>query len=108
MAASLLVLLKSGDTVLAHQRIYGCTYSLLTIWLARFGVRTQFVDMTDLDATERAIRRFDPRVIYFETPVNPTLELIDIAAIRRLHCWKCWILSKIPRSTITISKWIMI
>ena len=85
VAASLLVLLKSGDTVLAHQRIYGCTYSLLTNWLARFGVRTHFVDMTDLDATGRAIRRFDPRVLYFETPVNPTLELIDIAAIRRLR-----------------------
>jgi methionine-gamma-lyase len=85
VAAALLVLLRAGDTVLAHQRLYGCTYSLMTNWLPRFGVRTHFVDMTDLDATERAIRKFDPRVLYFETPVNPTLELIDIAAIRRLR-----------------------
>jgi len=85
VAAALLVLLRSGDTILVHERIYGCTYSLLTIWLARLGVRTHFLDMTDLDAVERAIRRFDPKVIYFETPVNPTLELIDIAAIRKLR-----------------------
>jgi len=85
VASALLVLVKAGDTIVAHQRVYGCTYSLLTTWLPRLGIRTHFVDMTDLAATEKLVRKVEPRVIYFETPVNPTMELIDISAIRKLR-----------------------
>jgi len=84
VSAAILVLLKSGDRLLAHHRVYGCTYSLLTTWLPRLGIHTDFIDMTDHAAVTRALRR-KPKLIYFETPVNPTLELIDIAAIRKLR-----------------------
>jgi len=82
ISGALLMLLRSGDRILAHERLYGCTYSLMTQWLPRLGIGTDFIDMTDPRAVARAIDRRH-RVVYFETPVNPTLELIDIAGVRR-------------------------
>ncbi|MHC4225585.1 MAG: aminotransferase class I/II-fold pyridoxal phosphate-dependent enzyme, partial [Planctomycetota bacterium] len=82
ISGALLVLLKSGDRILAHERLYGCTYSLFKNWLPRFGIQTDLVDLTDPDAVARALRK-RPKVVYFETPVNPTMEQIDIRAIRR-------------------------
>ncbi|MHC4550584.1 MAG: trans-sulfuration enzyme family protein [Planctomycetota bacterium] len=83
ISATLIVLMKAGDHLLVHPRLYGCTYSLLTTWLPRLGIKTRFVDLTDLAAVRRAIQK-RPRIIFFETPVNPTMELIDIQAIRKL------------------------
>lgn len=71
---------RAGDHVVLNRTIYGCTYSLATNWLARFGVECSFVDLRDPDALRQAIRP-ETRVVYFETPCNPTLELIDIAAV---------------------------
>jgi len=81
ITAALCVLVKAGDQVLAHQTLYGCTYSFLTNWLPRQGVTAHFADFRDPKAVARAIRP-QTRVVYFETPVNPTLEQIDIAALR--------------------------
>ncbi len=83
ISAALGVLCKAGDRILAHHTLYGCTYSLLTNWMDRFGVKTRFVDFKDLDAVQGALDR-NAMVFYFETPTNPTLELIDIGAIRRI------------------------
>jgi cystathionine beta-lyase/cystathionine gamma-synthase len=80
ISAALGVCLRSGDHVVAHQTIYGCTYSLLVRWLARMGVTCSFVDLRDSDALAGAIKP-ETRVVYFETPCNPTLDLIDIAAV---------------------------
>ncbi|MGE5326911.1 MAG: PLP-dependent transferase, partial [Deltaproteobacteria bacterium] len=74
---------RSGHEVLAHDIVYGCTYSLLTNWLPRFGVQTVFGDFMKPESLEKLIKP-STRVLYFETPVNPTMELIDIAAIRRV------------------------
>ncbi|MEW6125693.1 MAG: PLP-dependent aspartate aminotransferase family protein [Acidobacteriota bacterium] len=81
ISAALGVLVKTGDTILAHQNLYGCTYSLLTNWMPRFGVKAKLVDMKQVDAVEKLLTD-DVMVIYFETPTNPTLEIIDIGAIR--------------------------
>ena len=81
IAASLGVLAKSGDTVLAHHTLYGCTYSLLTNWLPRFGVTVKMMDFGDVKALEAAMSE-DVVAVYFETPSNPILEIVDIAAIR--------------------------
>lgn len=81
ITAAINVLLRTGDDVLAHDTLYGCTYSFLTNWAPRQGVRARFVNMRDLAAVARAITP-RTRVVYFESPVNPTLELIDIRAIR--------------------------
>lgn len=83
IAAALGVLCKTGDRILAHQTLYGCTYSLLTNWWKRFGVKTTMVDFKDPEAIKAAMDR-DVMAFYFETPTNPTLELIDIAVIRRI------------------------
>jgi len=83
ISAALCVLMKAGDQVLAHQTLYGCTYSFLTNWLPRQGVTAHFADFREPEAVARAIRP-ETRVIYFETPVNPSLELIDIAAVREV------------------------
>jgi methionine-gamma-lyase len=83
ISAALGVALRQGQEVLAHRIIYGCTYSLITNWLPRFGIEARFADLMQPDALAESIRP-STRVLYFETPVNPTLELIDIAAIRRV------------------------
>jgi cystathionine beta-lyase/cystathionine gamma-synthase len=69
-----------GDEIIAHNVIYGCTYSLLTNWYPRYKISTQFIDMRDAENLKSAITQHT-RIIYFESPVNPTLELIDIGAI---------------------------
>ncbi len=75
-------LLKQGDHVVAHRALYGSTYTVLATWLPRWGITASFVDMTDPAAIVAAARP-ETRCIYFETPVNPTMELIDMAAVAR-------------------------
>lgn len=83
VSAALGSLTGIGDEIIAHNILYGCTYSLLTNWYPRYRIGTKFVDMRDPVAIRRAINE-RTRVVYFETPVNPTLELIDIAAVVRV------------------------
>jgi methionine-gamma-lyase len=81
IAASLGVLAKAGDTILAHHTLYGCTFSLMTNWLPRFGIQVKMMDFRDLDALEAAMTE-EVVAVYFETPSNPILEIVDIGAIR--------------------------
>jgi cystathionine beta-lyase/cystathionine gamma-synthase len=83
ISAALGTTLRQGQEVLAHQMLYGCTYSLMTNWLPRFGMVARFADFQQPEAL---LDKVTPatRVFYFETPINPTLQLIDLAAIRRL------------------------
>lgn len=76
-------LLQSDDRVVTHRVLYGCTYSLLKNWLPRFGINVAFEDLTKVDELARALTS-KTRVVYFETPVNPDLTLIDIRAIRNV------------------------
>jgi cystathionine beta-lyase/cystathionine gamma-synthase len=83
ISAILGVLCESGSEIIAHQILYGCTYSLLTNWFPRFHVRTTLVDLKKSEELRKAIKPHT-KVIYFETPVNPDLSLIDIAAVRKI------------------------
>jgi len=83
ISAALGAALRQGQEVLAHQILYGCTYSLMTNWLPRFGMQARFADFLKPESL-RGLVAPATRVLYFETPVNPTLELIDIAAVRRV------------------------
>lgn len=83
ISAALGSVLVTGDEVLAHPMVYGCTHSLLTNWYPRLGYGVQRIDMNDIDALRAAINE-RTRVLYFESPVNPTLELIDIRRLRQL------------------------
>ncbi len=83
ISASIAALTRNGDQVVAHNTLYGCTYSLMTNWLPRQGVNTRFVDMRNVKEIAKAISA-RTRIVYFETPVNPNLELIDIGAVREI------------------------
>jgi cystathionine beta-lyase/cystathionine gamma-synthase len=81
VSAALGMALGQGQEILAHEILYGCTYSQLANWLPRFGIQTRFANLLEPEALAGEIRPAT-RVIYFETPINPTLALIDIAAVR--------------------------
>jgi cystathionine beta-lyase/cystathionine gamma-synthase len=83
ISAALGSTLESGDEVIAHPVLYGCTHSLFTNWYPRQGLHVSRVDLNDRAAL-RAVISERTRVIYCETPVNPTLELIDLGALRAL------------------------
>jgi cystathionine beta-lyase/cystathionine gamma-synthase len=83
VSAALGVTVKTDEEIIAHHIVYGCTYSLLTNWLPRYGIHTRFVDLLNPQDLLATITD-STRVIYFETPINPTLQLIDIAAIRQV------------------------
>jgi methionine-gamma-lyase len=80
ISASILAFLRCGDEVVVHKVIYGCTDSLLRNWAPRWGVKVNWVDMRDLDQLRAAITE-KTRVVYCETPANPTLELIDLKEV---------------------------
>lgn len=77
------MLCELGNDIVAHQILYGCTYSLMTHWLPRFGIKTEFVNLKSMEELRQAVTP-KTRVVYFETPVNPDMSLIDIAAIRQV------------------------
>ncbi len=79
ISAAIGALVRAGDEIVAHRTLYGCTYSLLTNWFPRFGVTTRYVDLVEIGSVEAALGP-RTRVVYFETPVNPTLDLIDLEA----------------------------
>jgi cystathionine gamma-lyase len=77
-------LLSTGDHVLATRDVYGGTHRLFTQVLPRYGIGVTFVDTRDPEATWRAAEP-NTRLLWLETPSNPTLRLCDIAAIARLR-----------------------
>jgi cystathionine beta-lyase/cystathionine gamma-synthase len=83
ISGALAATLVAGDQVIAHPLLYGCTHSLFTNWYPRQGLCVERVDLRDPSAVRAAITPAT-RVLYFESPVNPTLELIDVEALRRL------------------------
>ena len=73
-----LALLRGGDHVVATDPLYGSSRTLLTRYFARLGVRSTFVAADDSAALTAAIRP-ETRLVYVETPANPTLDLVDLA-----------------------------
>ena len=79
-ATILMALLKAGDEVLCGAAIYGGTLHLLEDVLTRFGVVSRFITLDDLANLERVIGD-RTRLVWFETPINPTLRCVDIRRI---------------------------
>jgi cystathionine beta-lyase/cystathionine gamma-synthase len=77
------VLTKSGDEVIAHHTLYGCTYSLFVNWYPKYNIKVNLVDLTNEDNLISSINK-NTKVIYFESPSNPNLDIINIRAIRNL------------------------
>lgn len=82
-------LLRSGEKILTQGNLYGGTTELFTKTLAQLGIQTVMTDLKDLEQVEALVRADDSiRMLYFETPANPTLACVDIealAAIARRH-----------------------
>jgi methionine-gamma-lyase len=76
-------LVNAGDHVICSDSVYGPTNTLLVSVMSRFGVDTTFVDTSDLDAVRRALRP-ETKVIYVETPGNPTLIMTDLEAVSQI------------------------
>ncbi|MVO16146.1 O-succinylhomoserine sulfhydrylase [Parasedimentitalea huanghaiensis] len=76
-------MLKSGDHVVSAKALFGSCLYILESVLGRFGVEVTFVDGTDLDQW-RAAMRPDTKAVFFETMSNPTLEVIDVAAVAEI------------------------
>lgn len=83
ISTSVLSCLTKGSHAVAVRDLYGGTYQLFHEILPGLGIETALVDTTDLSAMEGAVRR-NTKLIYIETPTNPTLKLVDIAKAARL------------------------
>jgi O-succinylhomoserine sulfhydrylase len=83
VAASLLCHLKAGDHVVSARALFGSCRYIVEDLLPRFGVETTLVDGRDLSAWEAAMRP-NTRAVFFETPTNPVLELVDIEAVSKI------------------------
>lgn len=74
---------QAGDHIVAAETLYGCTYAFLSHGVTRFGVEVTFVDTRNPENV-RAAMRPNTKVVYLETPANPTLDLADIEAISKI------------------------
>ena len=80
---ALLSLLQAGDHMISTDAIYGCTFDVFTESYLKFGIDISFVDTCNLDLIEKNIKP-NTKVIYLETPANPTLKIADIEAICKI------------------------
>lgn len=83
ISSAILGYVKAGDHVVASRSLYGAAYNFLNKKLPRMGASATFVGSTRIGDFEKAIRP-NTRLIYFETPSNPVLEILDIAALAQL------------------------
>ncbi len=82
-------LLKAGDHIVASKSIFGSTVILLTNILAKFDIKTTFVDLENLDSWEAAIQD-NTKLLFLETPSNPLMALVDISVVAELaHKYNC-------------------
>ena len=78
--AVLLALLEAGDHVVVADVVYGGTYRFVDQFLAKFGVEVSFIDASETEAVTSAIRE-NTRLVFTESPANPTLKVTDLAAV---------------------------
>lgn len=83
ISAAFWSLCQAGDRIVTDRCLYGNTHVLLTQGMTRFGVEVEQIDMTDLDQLGAALKR-PARIVYLESPANPRLHLVDIAAAAEL------------------------
>jgi cystathionine beta-lyase/cystathionine gamma-synthase len=83
ITTTIMALLKSGDHVVAQRDIYGGANKFFSQWLPKMGIETTFVDTTKYEQHDRAIRAAT-KMIYVESPTNPTLRIVDFKKITGL------------------------
>ena len=84
-----LALLKSGDHIVTSRSLFGATILLFNNYLAKFGIGTTYVPLTDYAAWEKAIKP-NTKLLFLETPTNPLMEIADIARLAKIaHAKGC-------------------
>ena len=81
--AALAAHLKAGDRIVAAQALFGACFHVINAILPQWGIKAEFVDGTDLDAWAEALST-PAQAVFIETPSNPALSIIDIAAVSEL------------------------
>ncbi len=87
ITTSILSLVKNGNHIVAQRDIYGGVTKFLSTWLPKLGIETTFVDTVDYEQHARAIRP-NTKLLYLESPTNPTLRVVDLrkaVALARQH-----------------------
>jgi len=77
-------LMKSGERIVASRSLFGATTQLFNNFLARFGIATEYVALTDLAGWRAAAAKPGTRLVFVETPSNPLTEIADIAALAKI------------------------
>lgn len=81
--STFLAFLEAGDEIVCSQSVFGSTVGLLNRYMSKFGVKTTFVDLHDLEAWENACNE-KTRILFMETPSNPMCDVGDIPAIAEI------------------------
>jgi len=83
ITATIIGLLQAGDHIVSSRSIFGTTTVLFNNFIAKLGIETSFVELSDLTAWEQAIRP-ETRLLFLETPSNPLTEIVDIQALAEI------------------------
>ncbi len=83
ISCSIMEICSAGDEIISSRTIYGGTYALFKNFLPKFGLRTNFVNITDLDAVRSMINP-STKVIYTETVSNPLMEIANLTELRKI------------------------
>ena len=80
VSAVLVALTKTGDHILCSQGVYGCTFGLLNLLKDKYAIDHDFSLMDSRESLEQEIRE-NTACIYIETPINPTMKLVDLEMV---------------------------
>ena len=83
ITSAMWTLLSPGDELIVDKTLYGCTFSFLHHGLAKFGIKITHVDLTEPGNLNEAISA-QTKLVYFETPANPNMRLVDVAAVSNI------------------------
>jgi len=75
--------LQAGDEIITDLTLYGCTFAFFSHGLSRFGITVRHIDLTDPEKLQAAITD-KTKFVFFETPANPNMRLVDIATISKI------------------------
>ncbi|WP_193065530.1 methionine gamma-lyase [Oceanobacillus oncorhynchi] len=80
ISAVFIALTKANDHIICSSGLYGCTFGLLSMMDKKYNIQTDYIAMTDAESIEGKIRP-ETKVFYIETPINPTMEVIDLKLV---------------------------
>lgn len=83
ISAVLGVLVKSGDEIVTHSTLYGCTISLFNNWYPRYNINVKPIDLTEPANFSKAVTE-KTKVVYLESPANPNLDILDLQELKKL------------------------